>query len=439
MTYREALDALGRCRRLGMKLGLEKMEALAAALGRPQDRLRFIHIAGTNGKGSTAAFCDAALRRRGLKTGLFTSPHLATVRERIRIDGVPISRDDFASGLSEVLAAAQGLPEALREPTFFELLTALALLHFANNGVAWAVWETGLGGRLDSTNLVTPAVSVITNIAADHQEFLGPDLPSIAREKAGILKPGIPAVTAVTAPEALEVIRSVAAEKKARLQEIDQSSPVVDLGPEAGRQHVRIAGHDYRLSLLGAHQARNAACAAAALGLLDLQPPFSHEELAAAFGQIDWPGRFQPLRWNPPLIIDGGHNPDGIAAAVAAWKALCGNRTCHLVYGTLGDKDAATAVRLLTPIAHRVSLVAPASDRALDPSLLAPRFAPLPTTCHPSLAALWPGLESSAEPVLVIGSLVLAGDALRLAGKTEDEEAQLNELLSPSPPSRAHP
>ncbi len=437
MTYREALDTLGRCRRLGMKLGLEKMEALAAALGHPQGRLRFLHIAGTNGKGSTAAFCDAALRRRGRvtgeRTGLFTSPHLATVRERIRIDGAAISRDDFASSLTEVMEAARQLPETLGEPTFFELLTALALLHFAKNQVAWVVWETGLGGRLDSTNLVTPAVSILTNIAADHQEFLGPDLASITREKAGIIKPGIPAVTAVTVPEALAVIRAAAKEQQAPLHEIDIVAPVIDLGPENHRQRVRIGENDYRLGLLGAHQARNAACAATALGLLGLNPPLSPAELAAAFEQVDWPGRFQPLRWEPPFIVDGGHNPDGIAAAVAAWKSLFGAQTCHLVYGTLGDKDAAAAARLLLPLAHRVTLVRPASDRASDPARLAPLFAPLPVTLSPSLPELWPALETSSEPILLIGSLVLAGDALRLAGKTEAEEAQLNELLSPAP------
>jgi len=437
MTYREALDTLGRCRRLGMKLGLEKMEALAAALGHPQTRLRFLHIAGTNGKGSTAAFCDAALRQRGLpigqKTGLFTSPHLATVRERIRIDGTAISREDFATGLSEVLAAAQQLPESLGEPTFFELLTALALHHFAQNQVTWVVWETGLGGRLDSTNLVTPAVSIITNIAADHQEFLGPDLSSIAREKAGIIKPTLPVVTAVTAPEALAVIRATAKEQNSPLHEIDSVAPVIDLGPEDGRQKVRIGNHEYGLALLGAHQARNAACAITALSLLSLNPPLSPSELASAFAQVDWPGRFQPLRWNPPLIVDGGHNSDGIAAAVAAWKALFGTTTCHLVYGTLGDKDAAAAACLLLPLAHRVTLVRPASDRASDPVRLAPFFTPLPVTLDPSLPDLWPTLETSTEPTLIIGSLVLAGDALRLAGKTEEEEVQLNELLSPAP------
>jgi dihydrofolate synthase/folylpolyglutamate synthase len=432
-TYREALAALGQRRRVGMKLGLEKMAALAAALGHPERRLRFLHIAGTNGKGSTAAFCAAALRGRerqtGERTGLFTSPHLISIRERFQVDGAPISREAFTAALARVLAAAETLPPELGEPTFFELLTALALVHFAGEGVAWVVWETGLGGRLDSTNIVTPAIAVITGVALDHQEFLGDTIEAIAREKAGILKPGIPAVTAAQGP-ALDVIREVAAQIGAPLREIGPNTAQA-LEIEDGKQRARIDGQEYRLSLLGPHQARNAACAAAALAALLLDPPMAQGELAAAFANTEWPGRFQLLRENPPLIVDGAHNPEGIAAAVTAWKSLMGETKAHVIYGTLADKDAAAAARLLLPIASRITLVPPTSDRAADPAALAPLFTPIPTQTQPSLATLWPTLRQSPDPVLIIGSLVLAGDALRLHGGLDDEEGNFNELLSP--------
>ena len=433
MTYREALSWLGASRRLGMKLGLEKMEALARALGSPQDRLKFLHLAGTNGKGSTAAFLDAALRGRGLKTGLFTSPHLRSVRERLRIDGEPITPEAFAAALTTVREAAETLPPDLGAPTFFEILTAAALRHFALGNVEWVVWETGLGGRLDSTNLVAPAVSVITNIGGDHHEFLGPDLASIAAEKAGILKPGRPAVTATDHPEALAVLRRIAWEKGTPLVEIDAAPSFVPqaVGTEGPFQLATIGGHSCRLGLLGAHQVRNAACAAAALAYSGL-PPFPAEELDAAFAATRWPGRFEIARSEPPLVIDGGHNPDGIAAAVAAWRHRFGDLPYHLVYGTLGDKDAATASRLLVAGAARVSLVRPDSERALDPAALLPHFSGARSAG--TLTALWPELLARPEPTLIVGSLVLAGEALRLHAPAPDdeEEARLNELLAPA-------
>jgi dihydrofolate synthase/folylpolyglutamate synthase len=435
MTYPEALSWLGASRRMGMKLGLEKMEALARALGSPHGALKFIHIAGTNGKGSTAAFCAAALRGRGIKTGLFTSPHLRSVRERIQIDGVPISREAFAAAITAVKEVSP--PDELA-PTFFEILTAAALHYFAAEKVEWVVWETGLGGRLDSTNIVTPAVSVITNIGGDHHEFLGPDLATIAAEKGGIIKPGRPAVTAATDGAALAVLRRIAWEKGAPLVEIDASPAFRPeaAGTEGNLQLARIGRQSVRLGLLGAHQARNAACAAAALAFCGL-PPFSPEELDTAFAATRWPGRFEIVRSNPdaPLVIDGGHNPDGITAAVAAWRLRFGETPYHLVYGTLGDKDAITAARLLASGASRVSLVKPDSERALDPETLLPHFPGVPARTAGTLVALWPELLAKPEPTLIVGSLVLAGEALRLHDPaTEDEEeARLNELLSPRP------
>ncbi len=190
MTYPDALSYLGQARRFGMKLGLEPMRELARALGNPQESLRFIHLAGTNGKGSTAAFCESCLRAAGFRVGLYTSPHLVSVRERIQIDREPISEADFAEGMDVVRRAVTEQKD--HEATFFELMTALALWYFAREKVDWVVWETGLGGRLDATNIVQPEVCIITNIGLDHQQYLGESLREIAAEKAGIIKPGVP-------------------------------------------------------------------------------------------------------------------------------------------------------------------------------------------------------------------------------------------------------
>ena len=195
MTYHDALSYLGQTRRFGMKLGLDSMFELARALGDPQKRLRFIHLAGTNGKGSTAAFCESCLRAAGYRVGLYTSPHLVGVRERIQIDRRPISEADFAEGVSVVRGAMDGQKD--HEATFFELMTALALWYFEREKVDWVVWETGLGGRLDATNIVQPEVCIITNIGLDHQQYLGDSLRNIAAEKSGIIKYQAPVVSAV--------------------------------------------------------------------------------------------------------------------------------------------------------------------------------------------------------------------------------------------------
>src|SRR5271155_3277631 len=205
MTYPDALSYLGQTRRFGMKLGLEPMRELARALGDPQESLRFIHLAGTNGKGSTAAFCESCLGASGNRVGLYTSPHLVSVRERIEIDRRLISEADFALGMETVRRAIEGMENP--SATFFEITTALALWYFAREKVDWVVWETGLGGRLDATNIVQPEACIITNIGLDHQQYLGESLRDIAAEKAGIIKPGVPVISAVEIGEAADVIR----------------------------------------------------------------------------------------------------------------------------------------------------------------------------------------------------------------------------------------
>jgi dihydrofolate synthase/folylpolyglutamate synthase len=271
MTYSEALSYVGEARRFGMKLGLEPMRELAASLGNPQKKLRFIHLAGTNGKGSTAAFCESCLRADGHRVGLYTSPHLVSVRERIQVDRNFISEADFAAGMEIVRWKIEGLTD--HEPTFFEIMTALALWYFAREKVGWVIWETGLGGRMDATNIVQPEAVIITNVGLDHQRYLGESLREIAEEKAGIIKPGVPVISAVEPGEAADVIGKHAKDKKCMLTMIHRDMEIEDLGLRGHQQMARIDGREFALGLIGSHQVYNAACAIGAIRQLRTRQP----------------------------------------------------------------------------------------------------------------------------------------------------------------------
>jgi dihydrofolate synthase/folylpolyglutamate synthase len=429
MTYPEAIAHLAAARRFGMKLGLEPMQRLAERLGRPQERLRFLHLAGSNGKGSTAAFCESCLRAAGHRVGLYTSPHLVSIRDRIQINREPISEAGFGEGMGAVIAAAES------EPTFFELMTALALWHFARERVDWVVWETGLGGRLDATNIVRPAVSVITTISLEHTQYLGTRLAEIAREKAGIIKPGVPVVSGVAPGEARDVIVAEAARLGAPLHEIGRDLPLEVGGLREGRQGAHLGGRDYELGLIGAHQVRNAACAVAALRLLP-DPP-EEDAIARGLAGTSWPGRFQIVSESPLTVLDGAHNTEAMRTLLETWLSLLASRgldgkRAHLLFAAVADKDIAGMTQLLLPHVARVSLVRASSGRSVDPADLAPHFPGVPCEALDSIAAFRP---DGAEPVLVTGSLFLVGEMLaRLAGVEND--LRLNERLESLPGSR---
>jgi dihydrofolate synthase/folylpolyglutamate synthase len=433
MTYAEALIFLGETRRFGMKLGLEPMREVAAALGDPQEKLRFIHLAGTNGKGSTAAFCESCLRAAGHRVGLYTSPHLVSVRERIQIDRKLISEADFARGM---LAVREALAQT-EEPTstFFEIMTALALWHFARGKVDWVVWETGLGGRLDATNIVRPEVCIITNIGLDHQQYLGQSLGEIAAEKAGIIKPGVPVVSAVEPGEGAAVIRKIARELGSALTLLPRDVAVEDLGLQHGRQRARIGGVEFSLGLIGPHQVQNAACGVAALRQLPASEKISADAIAAGLEQTAWSGRFEILSESPLMILDGAHNPAGTLKLVETWRAFLASRgqpaeRAHLVFGSVSDKDITEMAELLRPLAADVSLVRLANERSFDPAAMAPFFAGLPCHLYDSVADLWRELTSAPaiRPVLLTGSLFLVGEVLaQRQGNTG--EYRLNERL----------
>jgi dihydrofolate synthase / folylpolyglutamate synthase len=396
------------------KLGLERITRVLEALDNPQDRVRFIHVAGTNGKGSTCAMIESALRVAGRHTGLFTSPHLAEPTERIRIDGVPIDSVMFAALFERVHTAVESLLTAGSidaHTTYFETVTAMALLAFAEAGCDEVVLEVGLGGRLDATNVVTPVLCVITQVDYDHEAWLGRSLESIAGEKAGILKPGIPAVFAHQRPEAAQVLDQRAAQLSvpvARTEGWRVDSLELD---SRGSRFLLSGERELHLvcPLAGEHQVENAATAAVALTRLGVSDADIERGIAAA----RWPGRLERICNSPEMIVDGAHNPAGARALAAYIERFYRDRRVCLIFGAMRDKAIDEIGGILFPLAHEVILTAPKQARAAAPESL--RGA----VDHPNLRTA-PTLEDALgmlhqagadDVVFITGSLFLVAEA----------------------------
>lgn len=480
MNYSEAIQFLYDLRLFGAKFGLENTFKLAELMGNPQNRLRFIHVAGTNGKGSTCAMLESIYRAAGLRVGLFTSPHLVSFRERIQVNRELIGEDDVVRLVEELRAKSSagfqpaGLtsvpdrsfqtggtdaaPTRTQEactalhPTFFEAVTMMALKHFAEQQCDVVIWETGLGGRLDATNIVTPLASVITNISFDHQQWLGNTLAEIAAEKAGIIKPGIPVITATDVPEALAVIEKMAQARHAPLTKVNSE--------------FRIPNSE--LSLLGEHQKVNAGLALATVEVLQKHIPVAGEAIQTGLRTINWAGRLQlvSLPDGRRILLDGAHN---VAGAKALRESLFGffplpanrgegrgegqikrassprpsppfeeerERTSAmrrtLILGVLRDKDWRHICETLAPLAGRIFTVPVSSERSADPAELAAACraanAPAEISACPSLRD---ALDKIADDdfVAITGSLYLVGEALELLGLSQanGSERGLNE------------
>jgi dihydrofolate synthase / folylpolyglutamate synthase len=416
MTYAEALDHLHGLAVFGARFGLEPTRRMAAALGNPQERLRFIHVAGTNGKGSTCAMLESVYRAAGFRVGLFTSPHLVSFRERMQVNRKLISEAEVARLVEEVFSVQCSVFSGEKieageaeSPTFFEFVTVMALKWFVEQRCDVVIWETGLGGRLDATNIVTPLASVITNIALDHQQWLGDTLAKIAAEKAGIIKPGVPVLTAADAPEALAVIREVAERKEAPVTLVTGE---LNAGSESGAP--------VTLPLRGAHQRRNAALAAAVVRELQAQLPVGEAALRHGLESVRWAGRLQVEHVSGRVfILDGAHNSDGVHALAAALRSELAGQRFALVVGMLADKDCELMCRELAPLAGRIAAVRVASNRSLPPEALGEfcrrANSTASVTAHDSVAGALAAL--SAEPrVVVAGSLYLIGEALERLG-----------------------
>ena len=392
------------------KLGLERIRAVLEALGRPQDRLRFVHVAGTNGKGSTCAMVESALRGPQLRTGLFTSPHLAEPTERIRIDGQPVSADRFA----EVFDRVHAVNALDNHTTYFETVTAMALLVFAEERVDMVVLEVGLGGRLDATNVVSPELCVITPVDFDHEAFLGKSLESIAGEKAGILKPGVPAVFARQRPEAARVLDQRAAELSIPVARTADWS-VGDLDIDArGSRFRRTGGRDLHIAcpLAGEHQVENAVTAAVALACLGV----ADSAIVAGIARTRWPGRLERVRERPEVILDGAHNPAGARALAAYIDRFYAHRPVRLIYGAMRDKAIDEISGILFPRAHQVIVTAPQQARALAPEALRDIAAHPNLRTAPTLRDALALVEDASpeDVVFVTGSLFLVAEARAL-------------------------
>jgi dihydrofolate synthase/folylpolyglutamate synthase len=416
-----------------MKPGLEVTRRLATLAGDPQDRLRFVHVAGTNGKGSVCAFLDSLCRRAGLRVGLFTSPHLVSFRERVQVNRRPIPEEDVARWLTLLRqrAEADGL-----HPTFFEYVTVLALAFFADQGCELVVLETGMGGRLDSTNIVAPLVSVITRIGIDHAAYLGHTLEAIAGEKAGIIKPRIPVISAPQAPEAATVIRHRAAHLAAPLIELPTSTT---MGPAKSKGAVQEFNNSCFLGLtplevVGAYRRRNAAVATAAWRVLEdlgAVPSMGEIRQLEALRSTEWPGRLQRIhRGERTWLLDGAHNEDGLLALVEVLSELAPKGSRSLILGMLADKDPGAAIPALSRAFDRILLVPVASVRGRDPGRVEAAFARAgrPVELLEHLPSAMAAVDS--DLVVVAGSFYLVGEALeRLEAVPEGlrSERELNE------------
>ena len=433
MNYEEsvhALMALGRelaapQQARVQKFGLENISTLAEALGNPHRAMPCAHIAGTNGKGSTAAMLDAILCAAGLRTGLYTSPHLERINERIRIGGEDISDEDFAAAWTRVQGAIESLLAAGKlaaHPTYFECVAAMAFVAFAESGVDFAIYEVGLGGRLDATNIVAPEVVVITSIDFDHEDFLGHSIEEIASEKAGIIKPGAWVVSSAERPEARAVIAWRCKELDARLVEIDTAWRVEETHASGGCYRAVAAPLHSRKTLTlepplpGRFQIRNALAAAAAAHLLGERGfPIDDAAVTGGIRAARWPGRLERLCERPAVYLDGTHNPAGARELLKFWEENFKGRRILLVYGAMRDKAVDEIAGVLFPAADLVVLTEPRQPRAISAPLLAEMTSHL---AEKSIVVPNPGeaLEraiataSPEDAVFATGSLYLVGD-----------------------------
>jgi dihydrofolate synthase/folylpolyglutamate synthase len=407
---------LARRVRFGMKFGLETMRALIAEMGHPERAFPSLLVAGTNGKGSVAAYCDAVLRASGLRTGRYTSPHLVRVNERIAVDGRAISDGDFAVAVRAVRDAAERLVRrrVLRaHPTFFEVLTAAALAHFRRRAVDVAVLEVGLGGRLDATNVVDPLASAIVSVDFDHEVYLGRTLAAIASEKAGVMREGRPTVVGPLVDEARRAVRARARKVGARVVEARVGTRVTGDGlVDVRTPSARYAG---LRPLPGAHQRDNLLVAIRLLEAAKREGlPVDLRQVPGAVGRTRWPGRLERIAGDPPLLLDGAHNPAG-ARALAAHLAQ--GPPFVLVFAAMADKDVRGLAREIFPLAAEVVLTRPRVSRAATPDVLARRSGRLGARAfrEPSVARalrLARRLARARGPgttVVVAGSLYLVG------------------------------
>ncbi|MBO5763458.1 MAG: bifunctional folylpolyglutamate synthase/dihydrofolate synthase [Lentisphaeria bacterium] len=417
--YRNNLEKLDARQMFGIKLGLEQTAELFRRCGAPL-QMRYLHIAGTNGKGSCGAMLDAALRGCGFRTGFYSSPHLIDPRERVRINGAMLTCEQFNAAFARVEDAAVSMKNDLgAEVTYFEFATALAAVAFQQADVDFVIWETGMGGTHDATSVVDPEAAIITNIALDHQRYLGETLAEIAGEKAGIFRSGVPAFCGILPEEAQEVVRKKAAELQIPLTFAEEEAEIsgISSGVNAAGAYQEFChkGRSVRLHLHGAMQRRNYLTILPVLEFLGGKYGFSTDRAVAALQYARWPGRVQQV--SPRLIVDGGHNPDGVAALVQAMEECYPRQRFTVIFAGFKDKDVRPGIRLLAKIAARFVLTPLRENRETwdfaDLAEMIRETAPdCPVLCADNAENALRMAEDHAEMILAAGSLYLAGEIL---------------------------
>ena len=413
-AYQESVNHLYGLQKYGIKFGLSKTTNLLKSFGNPHKGRQYIHIAGTNGKGSVAAFIASILKETGLKVGLYSSPHLIRFTERFKINGEEISQNKAMELIEELRTAFS--PE--EPPTFFEATTAMALIYFARENTDLSIMEVGMGGRLDATNIITPLVSGITNIAMEHQDFLGKRLLDIAKEKAGIIKEGVDVITAVTQSSVIRAFETIAR---------DKGAPLWRVGKEI-RYRTTASGFHYsglglrlrglRLGLTGMIQSRNAAVALGMIERLEekgITP--SEAEIRKGLRNTAWPGRMHIVGTSPTILLDGGHNPAALRALAHSIRNGFKYRRLVLVIGIMADKEINQMMRAIVPLADYLICTRPVYSRAAEPDILMAKAASFgkPGEIAPFLTDALTRAKEMADPrdlIVVCGSLFTVGEAL---------------------------
>ena len=411
MTYDEAISYIHGLYWRGSKLGLERTIELCHLLGDPQKNLKFIHVAGTNGKGSTCAMLSRILHAQGYRTGLFVSPFVDRFNERIQFNDEPIPDDDLAAIVTEIAPIVDAM-ESL--PTEFEVITAVAFLYYVRQRCDYVVLEVGLGGELDSTNVIdTPILSIITAIDYDHMHILGNSIAEIAKAKAGIIKNNGTVLFYGEHPDALPVIVEACERHHAALRVCDRSALVPETYDLHGQTFSYREYAHLKLGLLGRYQMNNAVTVIDAVELLRQKGvEISEESLRSGLAATRWPARFELLREDPPFFVDGGHNPHGVNGTVETYKRLFKRKKAVVVMGMMADKDVAKSIRLLIPIAKEFYTATPNNARAMKAEELAEEIRALGAKATPfeTVADAVHKAMKSKGPALAVGSLYMAGE-----------------------------
>ena len=419
-TYQQAVNYLFSRRAQGMKLGLENIRNLVERLGHPERRFPSIHVAGTNGKGSTVAIIESILRRAGYKTGRYISPHLIDMRERIQVGGKSINQNKVIETIRHMHPHIEATGAS-----FFEILTAMAFLHFAENNVDIAVLETGLGGRLDATNVVSPVLTIITEIGLEHTKTLGNRLASISEEKAGIFKPNVPCLCGASHWRARHALSELAKHRRVPLRFSKDTANVTRIRLSENGSHFDYNTDDshyqnLHLNLLGSHQVDNALLALLSVDeLCKLGWHIPESAVREGLENVEWRARLELLRKNPTVLLDSAHNPMGIRTLVTAIKTLFDYERFVLVFGVLRDKNYRNMFRRIAPLVDRIILTKPLSDRALEPERLKllPEAQEKNIEVIPDIEKAWyRALQLAGQEDLVCGagSIYFVGEVIRL-------------------------